>query len=633
MRNPDAPLDAANPRASSFLPHVSQGPSLDAIEASANPAEPKAPPKYFKTRQPGRSTLLQRSGREVLQKLQLDCRGTFLIVGLFSFAISLLMLTVPLYLFQLSDRVLTSRSTETLIMLSAVALFALGLLVVLDMSRRSILARLGTRVETTLGAPLLAAAIAGRANAGRDVQSLRDLQQLRSFITGSVMLTLFDAPLAPLYFAVIFIIHPILGFIVSGAGVVLFFLAVLNERMTDKLYGASAFSSVRAHTQASAQSRNAQVINAMGMINESVRLWGLENASSLKSQSDAGDRNLTLSGISRFLRLCTQIGILGAGAYLALIGELTGGMMIASSIIASRALAPVEAAIEGWRSFVNVRVSYRRIKEQLLGSDKLQERILLPRPVGHLSVERVLYLAPGTNRPVLNGVGFTLTPGESLAIVGPSGSGKSTLARLLVGCMQPTAGAVRLDLTDLKNWDPIQLGEHIGYLPQDVELFPGSIKMNIARMHHDMPDEWITQAAEFAGVHQMISLFPDGYETEIQADGMPLSGGQRQQIALARAFFRMPRLVVLDEPNANLDSAGEQALARALARAKSEQITVIVVTQRPAVLQHVDTILVLRDGKLDAFGHRSEILEQLAIRQSRNQGQVSAPPAAERTTS
>jgi ATP-binding cassette subfamily C protein len=578
--------------------------------------EKQPAPKYVRSRKPGRSTLLQRSGREVFQLLLQDCRKGFISVGLFSLAISFLMLTVPLYLFQLSDRVLTSRSTETLVMLSMVALFALGLLVVLDMARRSMLARLGARIETSLGAPLLAAAIASRGGAGRDVQSLRDLQQLRGFVTGSVMLTLFDAPLAPLYFAVIYVIHPILGVIVTAAGVLLFGVAVLNERLTDRLYAGASASSVRAHTQASAQSRNAQVINAMGMLNESVRLWGMENASSLKTQSVAGDRNLMLSGLSRFMRLCTQICILGTGAYLALLGELTGGMMIASSIIASRALAPVEGAIEGWRSFVNVRVAYKRIKDQLLASDRLQERILLPRPMGHLSADRVLYLAPGTNRPVLNGVGFHLEPGEALAIVGPSGSGKSTLARLLVGCMPPTAGSVRLDLTDLKNWDPIQLGEHIGYLPQDVELFPGSIKMNIARMHADAPDEWITQAAEFAGVHQMISLFPDGYETEIQPDGMPLSGGQRQQIALARAFFRMPRLVVLDEPNASLDSAGEAALARALARAKEDQITVVVVTQRPAVLQHVDTILVLRDGKLDAFGHRSEILAQLSSRQN-----------------
>lgn len=615
MRSLDASSEPARTRRP-MLPHIAQGPGLQSSHDTPHgPDDRPGPRKYVRSRKPGRSALLQRSGRDVFQRLLLDCRKGFIAVGLFSIAISLLMLTVPLYLFQLSDRVLTSRSTETLVMLSIVALFALGLLVVLDMSRRSMLARLGARIETTLGAPLLAAAIASRCGAGRDVQSLRDLQQLRGFVTGSVMLTLFDAPLAPIYFAVIFVIHPLLGVIVTSAGIFLFGVAMLNERLTDRLYAGAAAGSVKAHTQASAQSRNAQVINAMGMLNESVRLWGLENAASLKSQSAAGDRNLMLSGLSRFVRLFTQIGILGTGAYLALLGELTGGMMIASSIIASRALAPVEGAIEGWRSFVNVRVAYKRIKDQLFATDRLQERILLPRPVGHLSVDRVLYLAPGTNRPVLNGVGFSVSPGEALAIVGPSGSGKSTLARLLVGCMVPTAGSVRLDLTDLKNWDPIQLGEHIGYLPQDVELFPGSIKLNIARMHADAPDEWITQAAEFAGVHQMISLFPDGYETEIQADGTPLSGGQRQQIALARAFFRMPRLVVLDEPNANLDSAGEAALAKALARAKEEEITVVVVTQRPAVLQHVDTILVLRDGKLDAFGHRADILRRLSSRQ------------------
>jgi ATP-binding cassette subfamily C protein len=589
--------------------------------------EPQGKGRTRRPRDKGKSRLLQKSGQEVLRKALDSCRANFITAGLFSVAINLLMLTVPIYLFQLSDRVLTSRSLETLIMLSIIAISALALLVILDTSRRFILMRVGTELERTLGAPLLASTIHGSNGALRDVQSLRDLQQVRSFASGGVMMTFFDAPMAPLYFVVIFIIHPVLGTIVTVAGLFLLFVAILNQRMTDKHFGAAGGHAIKASTQAAAQARNAQVINAMGMLNESVGLWGADNAASLRAHGLGSDRNLLLGGLSRFVRLLTQIALLGSGAYLALQSELTGGMMIASSIIASRALAPVENAIEGWRSFVQARAAFKRVKVQLNNSERVQERLLLPRPLGHLSVERVLYLAPGSNRPVLNGVGFTLMPGDSLAVIGPSGSGKSTLARLLVGCLTPTAGSIRLDLSDLRNWDPIQLGEHIGYLPQDVELFPATIKANIARLRNDVPDEWITQAAEFAGVHQMISLFPDGYETEIKADGSPLSGGQRQQIALARAFFRLPRVVVLDEPNANLDSAGEQALARALQRAKTEQITVVVVTQRPAILQHVSKILVVRDGKLDSFGDRDEVLQQIQPK-TRSKAAAASPSAS-----
>jgi len=571
-------------------------------------------------REPGRTTSARRrnvasmhlSGAEILRQSLLTCRRSIIAAAFFSVAVNVLMLTVPIYLFQLSDRVLTSRSFETLLMLSLVAGGALALMVILDMTRRFLMLRVGTRFEAMLGAPLLANAIHSAVGGSRDVQALRDLQQVRSFVTGPVMLTVFDAPIAPLYFAVIFLIHPLLGWIITAAGLLLMIIAFLNQRLTDKPFSVSGQHAIRANSQASAQVRNAQVINAMGMLNESVMLWGRENGAALRAQANASDRNAYLSGISRFLRLIAQVCILGTGAYLALRSELTGGMMIAASIIASRALAPVESAIEGWRSFVNARNAYKRIKTQLSSSERQQQRLYLPRPNGDVSVERVLCLAPGSNRPLLNGVSFNLQPGESLAIIGPSGSGKSTLARLLVGCLTPTAGSVRLDLTDLRNWDPIQLGEYIGYLPQDVELFPGTIKANIARMRDDVPDEWITEAAQFAGVHEMISLFPDGYETEINLDGSPLSGGQRQQIALARAFFGTPQLVVLDEPNANLDSAGERALARALQRARSQGITVVVVTQRPAVLQHVGKILVLRDGRLEAFGEREQIMSQMA---------------------
>jgi ATP-binding cassette subfamily C protein len=352
------------------------------------------------------------------------------------------------------------------------------------------------------------------------------------------------------------------------------------------------------------------VINAMGMLNEGILHWGREEARALTLQFGALDRNFWISGASKCLRLVAQIAVLGWGAYLALDGKLTGGMMIAASIIAGRALQPLEGLIEGWRSIVQTKASYARVVASIEALQKEKPRLLLPRPKGHVSVDRLLYMAAGSKEPILNGVAFELAPGESLAVVGPSGSGKSTLARLLVGCLVPAAGNVRLDGTELRNWDRRQFGEFVGYLPQEVELFPGSIKQNVCRMRDDLPDERIYCAAMLAGVHDLISRLPQGYETMLEGTGAPLSGGERQRIALARAFFGDPALVVLDEPNSNLDAAGEQALEDALRRAKSQGVTVVVVTQRPALLQSVDKVLVLKGGRAAAFGPPERILQR-----------------------
>ena len=349
----------------------------------------------------------------------------------------------------------------------------------------------------------------------------------------------------------------------------------------------------------------------MGMLNESILHWGSDQARALIFQSGALDRNFWISGTSKFARLVTQIVILGSGAYLALHGSVTGGMMIAASIIAGRALQPFEVMIEGWRNLVQTRTAYARVCAAVDSLKHEQAHLLLPKPAGDVSVDRLLYIPPGTKEAVLNGVTFDLQPGESLAIVGPSGSGKSTLARILVGCLYPTAGKVRLDGTELRNWDRRQFGEFTGYLPQEVELFPGTIKDNICRMRADLPDDKIYEAAVLTDVHDMICQLPNGYETIMERSGAPLSGGQKQRIALARAFFGDPALVVLDEPNSNLDSAGEQALTDTLLRAKEKRVTVIVITQRPAVLNAMDKLLVLRAGRVEAFGPPSEVLVRL----------------------
>jgi ATP-binding cassette subfamily C protein len=449
------------------------------------------------------------------------------------------------------------------------------------------------------------------ASDGGNMLPLRSLHQVRGFMSSPTMMILFDAPMAPLYFAAVFLIHPSLGFVTVAAGGLLFAIAFLNQRATAAPLGqAGAFAS-RADAQADALARNAQVINAMGMLNESILQWGREQTGALTKQMTALDLSFWISGASRFFRLFTQIAILGWGAYLALDGQLTGGMMIAASIIAGRALQPLEGMIEGWRSVVHTHAAYGRVRAAVETLQKEKPRLQLPKPLGQVTVEKILYLPPGTKEPVLNGVSFELQPGEALAIVGPSGSGKSTLARILVGCLLPTAGKVRLDGTELRNWDRRQFGEYTGYLPQEVELFPGSIKDNVCRMRRDLPDDKIYSAAVISGVHDMICQLPNGYETVLERNGAPLSGGQKQRVALARAFFGEPAMVVLDEPNSNLDAAGEQALTDTLIRAKQKGVTTIVITQRPALLNIVDKVLILRAGRADAFGPPKDVLRRV----------------------
>jgi ATP-binding cassette, subfamily C, type I secretion system permease/ATPase len=557
--------------------------------------------------------------RDVLGSGLANARRNLVTVGLFSVAVNLLVLAIPIYLFNMSDRVLTSRSTDTLVMLTIIVIIAIAAHVLMDMMRRIILMRVAVETEARLGGPVLsAAAKAAQGGSSREFQTLADLQHLRSFITGPVLLTMFDTPVAPVYFAVVFLIHPHLGFIVLGAGVALVIVALLNQRVTAIPFTQANNYGARANMTAESMARNAQVINAMGMIPEGVQVWGRETVESLKAQVKGQDLNILMTGLSKFLRLCTQIAILGWGAWLALESQMTSGMVIAASIVASRALAPLEGTIEGWRSFVQARSAYARVRTLLLNSPLNLERLRLPRPAGYLNVERILYVPPPNKKVILNGISFQLKPGESLAIVGDSGTGKTMLARMLVGSIIPTAGSVRLDMMDLRNWDPRQFGESVGYLPQDVQLFPASIKANIGRMRDDARDEDVFDAAETADVHEMISSFAQGYETIVGMDGSPLSGGQRQRIGLARAFYGNPRLIVLDEPNSNLDANGERALAKALLRAKEKQITVVTITQRAALLMSVDKIMILHQGSVQAFGARDEIIPMITGRKPNN---------------
>lgn len=565
-------------------------------------------------RQPGfHKRLGPQNFSESMRRGQAAVRRNMVFVMIMTCATNALVLAIPIYLFQISDRVLTSRSVDTLIMLTVVIVGAVLLQSILDAVRRFMLMRTAVEVAAGLGAPILSAAAHASLNgSGREYQTLGDLQTLRGFLTSGTLISFLDVPFAPLFILAIFLVHPHLGTIVVGTALTLLVIALINQKVTAKPFAAANAAQSRANLHLDSMSRNSQIINALAMIPEAVSIWGRDTAAALISQVRAQDRNVIFAAASRAVRLLTQIALLGWGAFLAIDGQITGGMVIAASIIAGRALAPIEGAIEGWNAFSLTRAAYGRIG-QLLTSSRLQfERLNLPDPQGRLDVERLLYVPGGTKQVVLNGISFSLSPGDSLAIIGNSGAGKTTLGKMLVGSILPTSGNVRLDLMDLRNWDPRQLGENLGYLPQDVQLFPGTIKANIARMREDATDEQIHRAAVLADVHDMIASLPQGYETIVAADGSPLSGGQKQRIGLARAFFGDPRLVVLDEPNSNLDTAGDSALARAVQHAKKNRITLIVITQKPALLSVVDKIMVLADGNLAMFGERMQVLQALA---------------------
>lgn len=566
------------------------------------------PPKFHKRAAPDQFAEQLSKGKRVVAR-------NLGFVMILTCATNILVLAIPIYLFQISDRVLTSRSIDTLIMLTIVIGFAVILQSAFDAIRRFILMRTAVEIAVRLGAPVLsAAAHSSLHDNGREYQTLGDLQLLRSFLVSGTLISFLDIPFAPMFIFAIFLVHPHLGMIVIATAILLMIVAMLNQRATAKPFADANMAQSRANMHLDSMSRNSQIINALAMVPEAVALWGRDTAQSMQSQVKAQDRNIFWAAVSRGARMMTQIAMLGWGAFLALQGEITGGMVIAASIIAGRALAPIEGSIEGWNGYILSRAAYQRVTRLMMNSAQRFEKLHLPRPEGRLNVERLLFVPPGTKQVILNGLTFGLNPGESLAIIGNSGAGKTTLGKMLVGSILPTSGNVRLDLMDLRNWDVRQLGESIGYLPQDVQLFPGTIKANIARMRMNASDADIHRAAMLADVHEMIALMPHGYETMVAADGAPLSGGQKQRIGLARAFFGNPRFLVLDEPNSNLDTTGDRALATAIKHAGENGITVVVITQKPSLLSAVDKIMLLADGNIALFGHRQQVLQQLIER-------------------
>jgi ATP-binding cassette subfamily C protein EexD len=549
-------------------------------------------------------------------------KQAFIYIGLFSFVINLLMLVPSLYMLQVYDRVMTSRSIETLIMLTAIIVWLFLIMGLLEYVRSGLMIRLGSQLDAKLNRRLYGAMVDyALAKPGQgSAQAMSDLTNVRQFLTGNGLFAFFDSPWMPIYIAVLFILHPAFGWFSIGAAIVLVIVAVFNERSTKAPLAQANSFSIQSSQAVSAQLRSVEVLHAMGMLASLRERWLGKHLMFLERQSNASGKAAVWSNLSKSLRMLFQSLILGLGAYLAVKNEISPGMLIAGSIIMGRALAPIDLMIATWKQFGSARSSYHRLDELLAAFPDRQDPMSLPIPEGNLAVEGAYLLPPGSRLQALINVSFAVQAGEVLGVIGPSAAGKSSLARALMGVWPLAMGKVRLDGADLNHYNRSELGPHIGYLPQDVELLEGTIAENIARFGSADPEK-VVEAAQLAGVHEMISRLPGGYNTPLGLGGVSLSGGQRQRIGLARAMYGSPRIVVLDEPNSNLDDAGEQALVKAVLNFKKMGTTVVLITHRPGILSIADKILLLVEGKVHSFGLRDDVLRSL-------QKQKNQPPAA-----
>lgn len=542
-----------------------------------------------------------------------DCKQYFIYAGLFSAAINILMLTPIIYMLAVYDRVVSSGSLSTLAMLT---LLMVGLLVAsggFEWVRSLILVRASNRIETNLRKRVSDATFKRTLLTGgmvSNAQPISDLTGLRQFLTGNGLFAFFDAPWFPIYLWVMFMFHPWFGFVGIVSGIIMVCLAYAQEAATNKKLQDANNEANTASNQFQGGLRNAEVVEAMGMADEIRYRYEQRANKVLTLQADASQKGGMLSAATKSLRMILQSLALGLGAYLALNQQISPGMMIAGSLLLARALAPIDMLVGTWKAFSLARAQYRRLGELLQAIPAQQDTMSLPAPQGELSVEQVAVVPPGSKNVVVNGVTFKLSPGEAVGIVGPSASGKSTLARAILGIWPAYAGKVRLDGADIASWKRAELGPHIGYLPQDIELFDGTIADNICRFREADSDK-IVEAAKMAGVHEMILRLPQGYDTIIGGAGGMLSGGQRQRIGLARAVYDNPKLMVLDEPNSNLDDQGEKELVEALRRIKAQGCTIVVITHRTMVLQCVDKILVMKDGSAINFGPKDQVLASL----------------------
>lgn len=556
-----------------------------------------------------------------LNKAILTVRPAIVVAVFFSMFINILALVSPIYMLQVYDRVLTSRNQMTLLFITLIVIFLFVVYAVLEALRTQVLVRGGIKFDAVLSAPTFRSVLDSTLlRRGGDAQAFRDMDGVREFMTGAGLITFCDAPWIPVFLVVSFILHPYFGILATVSGLIIFGLAVANDFATRAPIEQATLASIGAQNDVSATLRNSEVMRAMGMWAGLQSRWQLRRDDLIAWQASASDRGGTVMATIKFVRQAVQTLILGGGAYLAITGKISPGAMIAASILVGRALAPIEAAVGQWKSFINARSGWDRLQRMFRANGDAADRMSLPPPKGRILAEMASIMPPGAQKPTLVNASFMLEAGTTLGIIGPSAAGKSSLVRGLVGVWPIIGGAIRLDGYELRQWDPLELGEHVGYLPQDVELFSGTVAQNIGRFT-DFSSEDVIEAAQIAGVHEVIQALPQGYETQIGDGGASLSGGQRQRLALARTIFRKPALIVMDEPNANLDTDGEAALSRAIAHMKALGRTIVFVTHKTNLLAFADKILILQNGTVAKMGDRDEILNLLIA------GQRAAPPA------
>ncbi|MGE4802820.1 type I secretion system permease/ATPase [Yersinia hibernica] len=533
-------------------------------------------------------------------------------IGLFTAVINILMLAPAIYMLQVYDRVLVSANTMTLLMLTILVLGIFVFIGLLEWVRSAIVIRLGTRIDMQLNQRVFNAAFASQLRGHKvpAAQALNDLTSLRQFATGNALFAFFDVPWFPLYLLVIFVLHPWLGVLATVGACVLIFLAWFNQWVCKKPLKEASTITSQATQQANANLRNADAIEAMGMLDALRQRWLTQHSHFLYQQNIASDKSSQVTAVSKSSRQALQSMMLGLGALLVIDGAITAGVMIAGSILIGRVLSPIDQLIAVWKQWSQARLSYQRLAHLLAEHPPVPVGMVLSAPTGKLSVTQLTVCQPGTHTPILYSINFELHPGHVLGVLGPSGSGKSTLAKLLVACKPAFSGSVRLDSANLSQWDKAHLGEFIGYLPQDIQLFRGSIAENIARFGN-IETAKVIAAAQMAGIHDLILHLPRGYDTQLGEGDEVLSGGQRQRIALARAMYGVPRLIVLDEPNASLDKEGEKALLESILRLKQQGCTIVMITHKPELLSGSDYLLLLNQGRMELFDRTEAVLRQV----------------------
>ena len=566
---------------------------------------------------------LNKSDLEEALKL---CKGAFISAAGFSLVINILQLVPTIYMLQLYDRVVPTGNHSTLVMLTLIMMVLFVTMGTLEWVRSQILVRVSTRLETLLNERLFKVAYKQALYTGgqrASSQPLDDLTALRQFMPGNGLFAFFDAPWLPIYIALMFVFHSMYGWMAVFTAILLIIVAIVQEKATSKMLGEANNLAMAGRGLVNKNLRNAEVIESMGMLNNIQQRWLKGTNQVLVLQATASSRAGLISATSKLIRLSSQSLILAVGAYLVIENEITSGLMIGGSVLLGRALAPIDIVIGSWKGFISARGQYARLNELLRQIPADAERMSLPTPEGSFQFESAVVAPPGAKQAVLKGITLNIAKGDVVGVIGPSGAGKSTFARALLGIWPCNQGKIRLDGADVFTWNREELGPHIGYLPQDIELFEGTISENIARFG-DMDPEKVVNAAKMADVHNLILHLPEGYDTMIGASGGNLSGGQRQRVGLARALYGEPRIVVLDEPNSNLDEVGEAALGNAIQRLKQKQTTIIVITHRNNVLANVDKLLILNDGVVSVYGPKEQVIAHLQQQQAQAQAAQTA---------